>query len=488
MFIRKITSRRSTCFQIGEKRFGRFRLIRHVGCTTTVSSIEALRLKARQLLHDLRYLYQPTLLPNTVLSLPTAKVSQWRITGYHRVFGTVYDQIGFPPNLLKDLVIARIVYPKSKAATIRYLKRNLGIDLKKDAVYRFLDTLNKEALTGVAFQFVAQAHPKGVAVCFYDVTTLYFETTQEDDLKQKGFSKDHRQDMPQIVSGLFVDRRGYPFDLEWFEGSTFEGHTFVKAMEAIQSRYRFSQLTVIADSAMLSTDNLAYLQAKKIHYIVGARLKNLPVTLTQTILTHPFLSQPIFQINLKNQRLIVDYSETRAKQDQKNRQRLINSLSRKLQKKQTPIKKSKYLKLQGRQQILGIDETKIAHDQRFDGLKGYYTDLANTAPAEDTVARYHELWRIEEAFRMSKHDLRERPVYHSQPHRIKAHLLICFVSLVVLKEAETRLKQLSITLDHALELLAGVGQGKVRIGSLMLEAENEIGETTQSILNHFVGH
>lgn len=488
MFIRKVISRQSTCFQIGEKRDGRFKLIRHVGCTTTSVGVETLRLQAVQTLHELESRYQLNLFTSTSIPYPIAKVSQWRITGYHRVFGKIYDQIGFPPNLLKDLVVARIVYPKSKLATIRYLKRNLGIHLKKDTVYRFLDTLNRRNLTRIAFNFVNQYHPKGISICFYDVTTLYFETTREDEFKQKGFSKDHRMDMPQIVIGLFVDSRGYPFDLEWFDGKTFEGHTFVKAMDAIQTRYQFKKLTVVADAAMLSIDNLAYLQVKKIAYIVGARLKNLSHLLTDKILTYPFTAQPIFQILIEQHRLIVDYSESRAKQDRKNRNRMLAKLKLKLQKKQIIIKRSKYLKLKGKQQVMGIDGTKITYDQQFDGLKGYYTNLEDTTPALEIVDLYHQLWQVEKAFRMSKHDLRERPIYHSQPHRIKAHLLLCFVSLLVLKEAETKLKKISCTVDKALELLGTVGQGKVRIGDLILNAESEIDSVTKSLLNLFVGH
>lgn len=488
MFIRKVISRKSTCWQIGEKRDGRFRLIYHVGCASSPIAIEAIRLKALQALHDLKYRYQLDLFPDASLSLPTAKVSQWRITGYHQVFGQVYDQIGFPPNVLRDLVVARIVYPKSKASTIRYLQRNLGITLKKDVVYRFLDTLSKPDLTEIAFKFVSQSHPQGVSVCFYDVTTLYFETNHEDELKQKGFSKDHRMDMPQVVIGLFVDNRGYPFDLEWFEGKTFEGHTFAKAVEAIQARYQFRVLTIVADAAMLSTDNLAYLEAKKIHYIVGARIKNLPHSLTEQILAHSFATQPIFQTTLEENRLIIDYSESRAQQDRRNRDRIINKLKRKLEKKQTTTKKSKYLKVRGKQQIMGIDEMKISYDQQLDGLKGYYTNLEGTIPALEVINQYHQLWQVEKAFRISKHDLRERPIYHSRPHRIKAHLLLCFVSLLVLKETEFQLQQIPCTIEQAIELLGTVGQGKVQVGSIQLNAESEIEETTQLILKLFMGH
>ncbi|MBI2118763.1 MAG: IS1634 family transposase [Elusimicrobia bacterium] len=488
MFIRKIKSRNSICFQIGEKRAGRFVVIDHVGCATTPPKIEALRLKALQRLQEEQHRYQLNLFPSASLNFPTAKVSDWQITGYHQVFGNVYDRIGFPPTLLRDLVIARIAHPKSKAATIRYLENYLGIPLKKDTVYRFLDTLNKRSLTQVAYDFVRRHHPHGISICFYDVTTLYFETPREDEFKQKGFSKDHRTDMPQILIGLFVDSHGYPFDLDWFEGKTFEEHTFSQAVNSIQNRYSFPQLTVVADAGMLSQNNLTYLEENNIYYIVGARLKNLSPFLTQRMLSHPFQRQEEFQTFCNRQRFIVDYSQSRAKQDRKNRERMLIKLEKKLKAHQTIIKKSKYLKLEGKQKVVGIDEDQIIYDQKFDGLKGYYTNLEDKIAVTQIIDQYHQLWRVEKAFRMSKHDLQERPIYHSQPARIKAHLLLCFVSLLVMKETEIQLQKINCTIEKAIELLGKVGQGKVRVNNVTLAAESEVDELTQSILDLFAGH
>lgn len=193
MFIRKIKSRKSTCFQIGQKQNDRFKLVKHIGCAKTPAEIEALRLKAETELTSLALKGQLSLFPAT--DPPRAKLLSWKITGYHQIFGSVYDAIGFPHTLLRDLVIARIVYPKSKIATIRYLKRHLGIDLSKDKVFRFIDTLKKDELTQIAFNFVSKRH-SGISLLFYDVTTLYFETENEDDLRKKGFSKNHRSDVP----------------------------------------------------------------------------------------------------------------------------------------------------------------------------------------------------------------------------------------------------------------------------------------------------
>lgn len=487
MFIRKTRSRKSTCFQLGEKQAGRFIVRQHVGCAAAPARIEVLHLKAKQLLHEWEHANQLSLFAAGE-SLPTAKLINWRITGFHQVFGAVYDRIGFPDNLLLDLVVARIVYPKSKSATRRYLEQYLGIAIAKSRLFRFLDTLDKDKLTKIAFDFVAGYHPRGISVCFYDATTLHFEITDEDDLRQKGFSKNHRSDTPQVLIGLFVDSRGYPFDFDFFEGKTFEGHTFIAAMESIRRKYSFSTLTVVADAGMLSRDNLDYLDSVNTNYIVGARIKNLPQVLTEQILTHPFPKQPIFQTEAGNRRLLVNYSPERAGRDARNRDRTVAKLRQKLIDGKAVIRKSKYLLIAGKHRATGISDAKIALDQKFDGLKGYFTNRSNQTGATEIISQYRQLWQVERAFRMSKHDLRERPVFHSRENRIKAHLILCFVSLLVMKETETYLTAVNCSLNQAIELLGKVGQGMVRAGTVELVTETEVDPATQLILKLFEGH
>ena len=486
MFIRQIKSRNSTCFQIGEKQAGRFIIKQHVGCASTLTGIEIIKLKAKQLLFELKHINQLPLIEEN--KLPTAKLTNWKITGFHQVFGTVYDLIGFPKSLLRDLVVARIAYPKSKAATLRYLETGFGMKLKKDMLYRFLDTLDKDKMTQIAFNFVSGRHPKGISVCFYDVTTLYFETTREDDVRQKGFSKDHRMDIPQVLIGLFVDDQGYPFDFDFYAGKTFEGHTFVKAMKSIRSKYHFPELTVVADAGMLSQKNLDYLDDIKINYIVGARIKNLPQDLTQQILFHQYIHKPIFQSIIDTKRLLVDCSPSRAKLDAKNRDRAVTKLKQKLVDKKPVVRKSKYLLTEGKSEVVGLDDKQIKFDQQFDGLKGYFTNRDNQSKNADIIFQYHQLWQVEKAFRMSKHDLRERPVYHYKEQRIKAHLILCFVSLLVMKETERYLTKIHCSLERAIELLEKVGQGVVKVGNVELITESESDPTVELIHKLFQGH
>lgn len=485
MFVRKTKSRNSTCFQIGRKEYGRFVLAKHVGCAKTPAEIEVLKIKAREELIKIVLKNQLSLFED-VKDTPKAKLLNWHITGFHQVFGSVYDLIGFPNSLLRDLSIARIVSPKSKLATMRYLNRYLGMNIGKNALYQVLDSLNKEDLTGIAFSFVSR-RKKGISLIFYDVTTLYFETETEDDLRKKGYSKDHRIDTPQILIGLFVDADGYPFDFDVFEGNSFEGHTFQKAVDSLIKRYEFEGLTVVADAGMLSDDNLTFLAKRGIGYIVGARIRNLSQDLTKMIHAHDFTQDHLFQIPLGENKLIVDFSLDRQKKDYSNRERLIRKLKEKLASGQQLIKKSKYLKLQKGRQVLGLNQEKIEYDKFFDGLKGYITNTKDLN-VDVIIKEYHNLWRVEKAFRMSKNDLRERPVYHFLHKRIISHLLVCFVSLLVMKEAERILKSKNYSLEKAIEMLGKVGQGEIRVGNVSLEVDSELNQETQLLLELFVGH
>lgn len=485
MFIRKTKSRNSTCFQIGEKRYGKFVLAKHIGCSSSPSQIAALRMKAQQELAKILFEHQLFLFPQIKDNLK-AKLLNWKITGFHQVFGKVYDQIGLPNTLLKDLVIARIVYPKSKLATMRYLNRYLGMNLGKNTLYRFLDQLNKDELVKIAFSFVSQRR-KGISLIFYDVTTLYFETEQEDNFRKKGYSKDHRIDTPQILVGLFVDSDGYPFDFDIFEGNKFEGHTFQAAIVSLMRKYQFENLTVVADAGMLSESNLLFLESRNIHYIVGARLKNLPKELKDTIFMHDFKDEEFCEIPMDGKKLIVSFSKEREKKDWLNRERIIKKLEIRLAKNRQIIRRSKYLLVKGGEKVVGIDQKKIQEDKQFDGLKGYITNSKNNMDIKELISQYHNLWKIEKAFRMSKNDLRERPIFHFILKRITSHLLICFVSLLVMKETERILIQKGYSLEKVIEILGKIGQGKTRIGNVELEIDSELDQEEQSVFKLFQG-
>ncbi len=499
MYIRKVKSKKAVFLQIGKKIKGKFKLIKHVGSASAPEQFDILRLKAQEELTRLELkstcqipLFSPLNTSNR------AKLSGWHITGFHQIFGHIYDSVGFPHGLLRDLVVARIVYPKSKLATARYFDQYLGIDLSEDKIYRFLDTLDKNELTKTAFDFVSKKN-NGVALIFYDVTTLYFESNDEDDLRKKGFSKDHKNELPQIVIGLFVDKDGYPFDFDFYEGSMFEGHTFPVAIKALVEKYKFKtgDLVIVADAGMLSEKNINFLETEKLNYIVGARFKGLSEKIKKPIFLHDFIKIPFFDTiykikietgEVRDKRLIIDYSEKRAKKDSYNREKLIKKLEEKIKSKKSLIRKSKYLILKSQGTIAGVDTQKVELDKRHDGLKGYWTNLITETKPLEVIDQYHNLWKVEKAFRMSKSDLQERPIFHHKKTRINGHLLICFCSLLVMKEVERILKPTEISIIKTIQILGKVGEGKIIFEKLKLPIDSELSDEAKIIFHQILGH
>jgi transposase len=286
-----------------------------------------------------------------------------------------------------------------------------------------------------------------ISVVFYDMTTLYFEAENEDDLRKIGFSKDGKFQHPQIMLGLFVGEHGYPIGYDIFEGNVFEGHTLLPALDKIRRKYGFGRPVVVADAALLSRDNLKHLAAEGYSFIIGARIKNEPVEIKQKILVpaRRIKDQQGFALQKTDgTRLIVTYSAQRRKKDAYARERGLLKLRQKI-KSGTLTKEhinnhgyNKFLTLKGRVDV-SIDEDKVKEDGLWDGLKGYIT---NTDLSVDRIVEnYRQLWQIEKAFRISKTDLRIRPVYHYRRKRIEAHICIAFVAYTIYKELERLLEK-----------------------------------------------
>lgn len=381
-----------------------------------------------------------------------------RTVGPEMIFGRLFDEIGFgaiPEWLFRDIVVARLVYPTSKLKTVDYLYRYQGKTVSPDSIYLFLDRL-KERYSQQAQQ-IAYRHSrkilKRISVVFYDMTSLYFEAEDEDDLRKIGFSKDGKFQNPQIMLGLLVGESGYPIGYDIFEGNTFEGKTLLPVLLQIQEKYNFGKPVVVADAAMLSQDNLDALDREKYPFIVAARLRNETTTMQRDILQRCNglrNGQSVVIEQSNGHRLIVSYSDKRARKDQHNRERGLRRLKKQVASGRL-VKDhlnnrgyNKFLKLTG-EVTVEIDEEKVERSIRWDGLKGY---LTNTNLLADTVIdNYGQLWHIEKAFRISKTDLRIRPMYHRRRRRIEAHVLVAFVAYAIYKELERLLKEAGIPIS-----------------------------------------
>jgi transposase len=394
------------------------------------------------------------LIEKVISSLSNSNI---QTVGPEIIFGKIFDYIGFKAigeDLFRHLVISRLAFPLSKLKTIDYLYRYQGVMLDIDAVYRFLDKLNnrlKEEVEQIAFAHTLNVLSGNISVVFYDMTTLYFEASDEDDLRKTGFSKDGKHQNPQICIGLLVGLGGYAIGYDIFEGNMYEGHTLIPFLEKISKKFNLEKPVVVADAGLLSNENIKALEANQYEYILGARLKNEPDRIKEKIINSAFRDGSTISIAKSgNTRLIVNYSSVRATKDEYNRRRGLNRLEKKI--KTGRLTKSsinnrgynKYLRLTGKISI-EIDYEKYNHDQAWDGLKGYITN--SKLNNEEVMQNYKNLWFVEKAFRMSKTDLRIRPIYHRLRDRIEAHICIAFTAYCVYKELERVLYQEKSTLS-----------------------------------------
>ena len=468
MFIRKKTnSSGSISVQVIQKINGKNVIHKTIGSATTQQEIDNLINLARQEID--RLIAQPKLfisendqaIEQAFSVLNNASI---RTLGPEIIFGKIYDSIGFgtiAEEMFRHLVIARLAFPLSKLKTIDYLYRYQGTSLDIDAVYRFLDKLNrklKPQVEQIAFAHTRKILNDNISVVFYDMTTLYFEASDEDDLRKTGFSKDGKHQCPQIFIGLLVGLGGYAIGYDIFEGNTYEGHTLIPFIEKIILKFNLNKPIVVADAGLLSKENIEALESNGYEYILGARLKNETASIKSKILSTKY-SNGITKSYSKNKttRLIANYSDSRAAKDAYNRRRGLTRLEKQIKKNRLTKSNinnrgyNKYLKLTG-EITVEIDYDKYNKDAVWDGLKGYIT---NTKISDnDVIENYKNLWHIEKAFRMSKTDLRIRPIYHRLQNRIEAHICVSFTAYCIYKELERILyvEKSSISLKRAAEL------------------------------------
>lgn len=400
------------------------------------------------------------------VNLKELKEIQRSIVGIHDVYGEIYRDLGFHnvfpgvrrqsiSTILRHIVMARIANPASKRSSVISLEQDFGISLNLDQVYRMMDKLDTEACESIqhcAFEATCQIFGGKIDVIFVDATTIYFESFTEDEFKKNGYSKDLKFSQPQVLLALMVTKQGLPIGYEAFPGSTYEGHTLLPLLEKIKQRHEIDKVIFVADSAMFNETNLSLLEEKGYEYIVGARLKNLSAQLKNEILDSSKYTSispgddaeviSFFELEHQKRRLVISHSTKRARKDEHDRNKAIEKLQKKLSKYKNPrdlisnYGYKKFLKIEGKSEIL-LDEDRLAHAAQWDGLHGVITNNKDLN-AQDILAQYRGLWQVEESFRITKHDLRVRPIFHWTPERVRAHIAICFMSFACVRYLEHR--------------------------------------------------
>ena len=496
MFIRKKRNRSGNIsIQIIQKQHGKYVVIKTLGTSGDEEEIDRLYKQAQEAIP--RLFNQITLFDDP-LALPRVDEvgnDDIRIVGPEIVFGRIFDHIGFnriPDQLFRDLVISRITHPGSKLQLSEYLRENNRQEISADNIYYFLDKLNskyKHQVEDISFAHTSKLLNGRIGVVFYDMTTIYFESSQPDELRMTGFSKDGKHQHPQIFLGLLVGKNGYPIGYDIFEGGIYEGHTLIPVLEKFEKRFDFEKPIVVADAGLLSNDNITALQANGYGYILGARIKNESQNIKEKIIVSEWEDGHIIRLKKsKQQYLVVSYSESRATKDLHNRERGLARLEKSL--KRGKLTKAninnrgynKYLKLTGEVNI-EIDYTKFSNDQHWDGLKGYVTNTS--LRSKQVIESYNNLWKIEKAFRISKTDLKIRPIYHRVRERIEAHICISFVSYVLYKDLERVLsKHTTISIKKAIKQINRMQEIMVKLpGNRIHKIKLKNNELQQDILD-----
>ena len=457
------------------------KIVRHIGQAETEYELQELKKLAASVIQELKHQRQPCLplfepaapQPSKPLQQPSQErvdVSQLReeqrvIEGIPDVFGALYDQLGMNTlirgsrnnagwnKLLRICTLARLANPASKRRTASLLEQDFGIRVPLEKIYRLMDHVARceESIKRRIALSTKNLFKQEVDILFFDVTTLYFESTKTDELRQFGFSKDCKFKETQVVLALVTTTQGLPLTYQLFPGNTCEGKTLVEIVRKLQEEYDVKQVSLVADRALFTEENLAQMDALGVHYIIAAKLKTLSRSMQDKILNSQYKLTAVDQechwvkeFEHKERRLIVSYSSKRAKKDASDRNKLVERLMKKAQDGQINLKdlipnygSKKYITVANKKAQINTD--KIEQDAQWDGLHGVISNCSHT-PAEELLEQYRRLWQIEEAFRVSKHDLKMRPIYHWTPERIRAHIAICFLAYTVAKQALYRIQ------------------------------------------------
>lgn len=466
------------------------KVVASLGVIKQLRDLENLRKLAEHLIHRLE---QEGLPPVDKITLKNLMHQCTIYDGFSTVVDRLIQLSGFGTILKKAqgkktfdvtgiitlLLAQRFHAPGSK---LRAYERQMeygseGFDLQH--FYRAMDALLPltEEFQMQAFE-TAQSFFSEPAECFFfDVTTLYFESIEQDELKEFGFSKDQKYHSVQVVLALVVNSQGIPLAYEVFKGNLAETRTFLPVLEALKARVAIKNVTIVCDRGMASRDNISALQKNEFNFVIATKLRSISKKEKindlgkYTSLPHqenvPDGEKVLFYTMVHPQYedtlLIATYSPHRAKKDREDRERLLEKLREKLGNNPTEssVKKvisnggyKKYTNVKSGSSIT-LNEQAIEAEVAWDGFHGIAVSNKANLSVTTALSRYKDLWRVEEAFRVVKCTLKTRPVFHWKPDRIRAHVLICFVNLFLERFLEQLLKtkEMPLTPDrirHAL--------------------------------------
>jgi transposase len=435
----------ATAIQVGHYEGNRFRLHKHIGSAKELEKITELEQLATAYIRSHTPQMEINFNPQSteILYKRGVQVQDSKLSTAYSCLSEVYDELGFNQlntEILKHLVMIRVLEPASKLKSIYLLRKYFGVEYKRTTVFRELELAAdlKEKAIQIAIDYARRNLGFDFSLVFYDVTTLYFETNRADDLRLNGFSKDNKINQPQILVGLMVNHTGFPVYYDLFPGNTFEGHTIIPLIVSIKNKYDINRLTIIADAGMLSEDNLKALEENGVDYVVGARIKRLKLEQIQPVVEKLAKSDGKL---VRDGNLIWEYSISRAKKDKSDNDRQIKKAEYLITHPAKTLKRSSFI-TSPRKHHLILNQQTIARYRLLEGVKAYRTNIAYIAD-QLLVNRYKDLWHVEQSFRIAKSDLQARPIYHRKETAIRCHLLLVFMALCLTKVIEQK-KRVSI--------------------------------------------
>jgi Transposase DDE domain len=361
-----------------------------------------------------------------------------------------FDRAAGADEVFRQLVLARIIEPTSKLDTGRVLEE-VGVAAASYPTVNRRLRLHAGADWRARLATACAGHARlgPASLVMFDVSTLYFETDSGDGFREPGFSKERRLE-PQVTIGLLTDAGGFPLMVNAFEGNKAETTTMIPTIQAFMKAHRLPDVTVVADAGMVSAANQKAIEAAELSFILGARIPDVPPVVADWRKAHPGQDIGDGQVFVqpwpagpadkrRDQVIYYQYRADRARRTLRGIDQQVAKAERAVAGK-APVKRNRFIQLAGATK--SVNRTLEAKARGLAGLKGYVTNLqacpdGTPVTAEFVIAAYHRLFEIEKSFRMSKHDLAARPIYHHQRDSIEAHLTVVFAALAVSRWIET---------------------------------------------------
>lgn len=487
-----------------DKSSGRFKELKTIGVASSPEEIAALEVKAQRWIDSYggqqTFDFEESGKALEEIRRTLSMIERTLQNAPQVILSRIYDRIGFGAigdDILRHLAIARVCQPMSKVATAEYLKSYFDEDIQLHGIYRYMDKLyntQQEKIQQISVSHTLDVLGGRIGLVFYDVTTLYFEASPDpsDELRQDGFSKDGKTAESQIVLGLLVSEDGYPLSYSVFNGRQYEGYTMIPVIDDFVRRFNLTDFIVVADSGLMSETNVSLLESAGYKYILGARIRSESPKVKEWLLgigredghCGEYVKRP-------GQRLVVSYSEARARKNARNREKGVARLQKAYAKgtlTKDKVNKRGYNKVLdiSKDVTVSINYDKITEDARWDGLKGYVTNT--DLDAKEVIRQYHGLWVVERAFRIGKSNLEMRPMFHFTPRRIEAHICICFVAYKVYKELERTLRMMGIgmSVDKVLFVAKTITTLKIRLPNGELYTETLYNTPQQEALRPLI--